>query len=117
MLPKLKPREKEDGTYAKHSFRDDETAKRLTGDGSTNRGDSRSEEATGENTQPPVAFTRGEMVFIKEHGWSGVNNASGVAKVLKSRVDDDGDLLYDVKYIIGRTARGVLAEYVSRHKL
>jgi hypothetical protein len=183
MLPKLKPREKEDGTYAKHSSRDDETAKRLTGDGcmrpksktrkkgdgtyakprgqgpvgfywhkelglwspkgpkhkpspsklqednrassneggsiskesSTNRGDSRSEEATGENTQPPVAFTRGEMVFIKEHGWSGVSNACGVAKVLKAYVDDDGDLVYDVKYIVGDTAKGVLAEYVSFH--
>jgi hypothetical protein len=85
-------------------------------DRSNTRKDRQSEEATKEDTQPPVTFTRGDFVNIEEHGWSGVNNASGVAKVLKSRVDDDGDLLYDVKYVIGHTARGVLAEYVSRHK-
>ena len=150
MRPKSKPREKEDGTYAKprgqgpvgfywhqelglwspkgpkHKPSPSELQAQnrassndggsLSKERSTNRGDSRSEEPTGENTQPPAAFTRGEIVFIQEHGWAGVSNASGVAKVLKSRVDDDGDLLYDVKYIIGRTARGVLAEYVSLHK-
>jgi hypothetical protein len=83
---------------------------------SNNSGDSQSEEAAEKDTQPQVAFTRGSLVFIEEHGWAGVSNASGVAKVLKSRVDDDDGLLYDVKYIIGRTAKGVLAEYVSRNK-
>jgi hypothetical protein len=34
---------------------------------------------------------------------------------LKAYVDDDGDLVYDVKYIVGDTAKGVLAEYVSFH--
>jgi hypothetical protein len=147
--PKSKPREKEDGTYAKpkgpgpvgfywhkefgiwspkgpkhkpspsklqaQNRASSNEGGSLSKERSINRGDSRSEEATGENTQPSAAFTRGDIVFIEEHGWAGVSNASGAATVLKSRVDDEGDLLYDIKYIIGRTARGVLAEYVSLH--
>jgi hypothetical protein len=83
---------------------------------STTHRDSQSEDMSEEDTQPPSGLTRGDVVFIEEHGWKGVNNASGIAHVLESHVDDDGDLLYDVKYIIGGTAaRGVFAEYVSLH--
>jgi hypothetical protein len=67
-------------------------------------------------THPPGGFTKGTLVFIKEHGWAGVNNASGIARVSKSYIDHDGGLLYDVKYIIGDNAKGVLAGYVSLHK-
>jgi hypothetical protein len=82
---------------------------------STAHRDSQSEEMTEEDTQPPSGLTRGDVVFIEEHGWAGVNNASGIAHILESYVDDDGDLLYDVKYVIGSNARGVLAKYVSLH--
>lgn len=57
----------------------------------------------------------GTLVFIQEHGWPGVSNEAGVAKVLSSKIDEEGDLLYDVKYIVGCTKRGILAEFVSRH--
>jgi hypothetical protein len=141
--PKSKPQKKEVGTYVKpngwtpvgfywqpkrkqspHKLQAQKRAslnegRSVSKEKSTTRGDSQSEEATEEDTQPPGSITIGDIVFIEEHGWAGVKNASGIASVLvlESRFDDDGDLLYDVKYIIGGTARGVLAEYVSLHNL
>lgn len=61
-------------------------------------------------------FEVGDMVCVAEHAWATVNNEGGIGKVLKAFIDEDGDMVYDIKYIVGGTARGVLAEFVSRHK-
>jgi hypothetical protein len=57
----------------------------------------------------------GALVRIREHAWSGVNNEEGYGTVLRHRIDDDGDLVYDIKYIIGRTVKNVGCDYVARH--
>jgi len=43
------------------------------------------------------------------------SDESGFAKVLKSYCDEDGDWVYDIKYIIGRKAKGVLAQFVREN--
>jgi hypothetical protein len=60
-------------------------------------------------------LNEGDHVLIKEHAWPGVDNPEGIAVVLKSYIDEDGDRLYDVKYVVGRKKIGILAEFVSRH--
>lgn len=65
---------------------------------------------------PAGGYDKGTIVIIEEHGWSGVNNPEGIAEVLNCSVDEDGDLIYDVKYIVGGRARGVLAEFIGHHK-
>lgn len=60
-------------------------------------------------------FVEGDYVKIDEHAWPGVNNPEGIAKVLKAYTDDDGDQVYDVKYIVGGRKNGVLPEYLSLH--
>ena len=68
------------------------------------------------STAGAVAMRNGTFVSIREHSWVGVNNPAGIAMVLRSDIDDDGDLLYDIKYVIGRDKRsGVLAKYLQEH--
>jgi hypothetical protein len=61
-------------------------------------------------------FKKGDVVYISEHAWSRVNNPAGIATVTKSYIDDDNDQLYDIKYVVGDSRRGVLAKYVSHHE-
>lgn len=60
-------------------------------------------------------FVQGDLVYVDEHAWPGVNNPEGIAKVLIAYVDDDGDLVYDICYIVGGKKKGVLPEYLHRH--
>ena len=60
-------------------------------------------------------FSTGDLVFVTEHGWPGINNPEGVAKVLKAYLDEDGDQVYDLKYVVGPKVNGVLPEYLRRH--
>jgi hypothetical protein len=60
-------------------------------------------------------FAQGDLVFVKEHSWSGVNNPEGVAKVVATYLDEDADRVYDIKYIVGGTSKGVLNDYLSLH--
>ena len=63
-----------------------------------------------------VLYAVGDYVYVTEHGWAGVSNPEGVAKVLKSYIDDDGDRVYDIRYVVGRgKTKGVLSEYLHRH--
>jgi PHD-finger len=63
-------------------------------------------------------FKVGDMVMIQKHSWPGVNNEEGMAKVLNAYVDDVGDQLYDVKYVIGGVKRRqVMAIFLSKIKL
>ena len=65
-------------------------------------------------TEEPV-FGKGNLVSIKEHAWPGVNNPAGIAMVLKAYLDEDGDQLYDIKYIVGGRRKGVFAKFVRPH--
>jgi hypothetical protein len=60
-------------------------------------------------------FAQGDLVFVTEHAWSGVNNPKGVAKVVATYLDEDADRVYDIKYIVGGTRKGVLSDYLSLH--
>ena len=56
-----------------------------------------------------------DMVYVEEHSWSRVNNPEGIAKVVKAYLDDDGDPVYDIRYVVGGKANGVLPEYLTRY--
>jgi hypothetical protein len=73
--------------------------------------DSNSDDGYGVDTVHKV----GSIVFIREHAWPSVNNTEGIAKVTKSYEDEDGDQLYDIKYIVGGVAKGVFAKYVRAY--
>jgi hypothetical protein len=60
-------------------------------------------------------FEKGELVFVEEHAWSGVNNSEGVASITRAYIDEDGDQVYDIKYVVGGSKRGVLPQYLNRH--
>jgi hypothetical protein len=57
----------------------------------------------------------GDTVKVKEHAWPGVNNPEGFAKILKANFDEDGDYVYDIKYIVGGRRKGVLAQFLEPH--
>lgn len=61
-------------------------------------------------------FVEGDFVYVDEHAWSGVNNPEGVAKILKAFTDDEGDTVYDIRYVVGHKSKGVLPEYLRRHE-
>lgn len=61
-------------------------------------------------------FVEGDFVYVDEHAWSGVNNPEGVAKILKAYSDDEGDTVYDIRYVVGHKSKGVLPEYLRRHE-
>ena len=60
-------------------------------------------------------FAEADLVFVDEHAWPGVNNPEGIAEVLKAYIDDDGDQVYDIRYIVGGKRKGVLTEHLRRH--
>jgi hypothetical protein len=59
---------------------------------------------------------KGELVFVQAHSWPGVNCQGGVAFIVESYKDDDGDLCYDVKYTIGGGGKEILAKFVTPHE-
>ena len=61
-------------------------------------------------------FVHGDMVYVREHAWPGVDNPGGIAQVLEAYEDEDEDVLYDIKYIVGGKKKGVLEEYLSPHQ-
>ena len=60
-------------------------------------------------------FADGDFVYVEEHSWARVNNPEGIATVLKAYIDGDGDQVYDIRYVIGGKASGVLPEYLTRY--
>ncbi len=58
-------------------------------------------------------FEKGNLVYVKPHAWPGKNCTGGVGHVVETFMDEDGDRLYCVKYVIGATERDIEAEYVS----
>jgi hypothetical protein len=65
-------------------------------------------------TDSSLVFQLGEIVYVKEHSWSGVNNPAGFCVVLKSYKDENDDLLYDLRYIIDKRSKlGIYSKYVS----
>jgi hypothetical protein len=69
----------------------------------------------GDTDERVEVFSTGDLVYVTEHGWVGVNNPDGVAKVLNAHLDEDGDQVYDLKYVVGPKVNGVLPEYLRRH--
>lgn len=57
----------------------------------------------------------GSLVHIQEHAWSGVNNPEGIARVTGVHMDKEDGRTYDVKYIVGHSAKNVFARYVKPH--
>jgi hypothetical protein len=60
-------------------------------------------------------FMVNDMVYVQEHSWARVNNPEGIANVVKAYIDDDGDQVYDIRYVVGGKANGVLPEYLTRY--
>ena len=60
-------------------------------------------------------FAKDLVVYVEEHAWTGVDNPAGIAKILDSRIDDDGYRVYDIRYVVGGTRKNVEAKYISRH--
>lgn len=55
-----------------------------------------------------------DTTHFEEHGWTNGNVEAGVARVLDSYITTmDGELLYDIKYIVGGKQKGVEAEHVK----
>jgi hypothetical protein len=63
-------------------------------------------------------FGIGELVMLQKHSWPGVDNEEGVGRIVDIKVDEDGDKVYDVKYMCGgSTAREVHEEYIKPYSL
>jgi hypothetical protein len=61
-------------------------------------------------------FETHAIVYITEHAWPGVDNPAGIAKVVSSFLDEDGNRLYNIKYIVGGSHRkNVEQKYIRRH--
>lgn len=69
-----------------------------------------------ESLQLSFQFKKGDTVDVREHGWPGVSNPEGIATILDAYKDEDGDKVYDLKYIVGDKKNGVLEEYLSLHR-
>lgn len=61
-------------------------------------------------------FKKGDIVFVQACAWPGINIQGGVGYIMQSYKDDDGDLCYDVKYIVGVGDKEISAKYVTRHE-
>jgi hypothetical protein len=72
-------------------------------------------ESSDDEIAPQQVHKVGSLVFIREHAWSGVNNPEGIARVTGVRMDEEDGRLYDVKYIVGRSSKGVFARYITPH--
>ena len=75
----------------------------------------KSEEEDDSQETTSLRFEKGSIVMIHEHAWAGVNNPGGIAEILAAYHDDDGDAVYDVKYVIGGRKKGVMQKYVVPH--
>jgi hypothetical protein len=62
-----------------------------------------------------TVLTIGQMVAVEEHGWARVATPSGVGWIRDTRIDEDGNRVYDIKYVVGRTYRNILAEFIRPH--
>jgi hypothetical protein len=61
-------------------------------------------------------FSIGDLVMMEQHSWPGVNHESGFGKIVDIKIDDEGEKVYDVKYICGRaTAKNVYEKYITPH--
>ncbi|GAX14628.1 hypothetical protein FisN_6Lh412 [Fistulifera solaris] len=72
-------------------------------------------ESSDDEIVPQQIHNVGSLVFIREHAWSGVNNPEGIARVTGVRMDEEDGRVYDVKYIVGRSSKGVFARYITPH--
>jgi hypothetical protein len=62
-------------------------------------------------------FEKGDIVAVAERVWPGSNKLGGIGKVIDSRLSDEGTLLYDIQYFIGKEKDiNVEEEYVEPHE-
>ena len=59
-----------------------------------------------------LTFGKGDLIFVEHHAWPGWNCEGGIGQVSKSYLDEEGDRVYDIKYVVGRSERGISAEFV-----
>jgi hypothetical protein len=60
-----------------------------------------------------VIFEKGDMVFVESHAWPNRNVLGGIAHIVESYRDGDGNWFYNVKYVIGGSDKGIDAEFVG----
>jgi hypothetical protein len=61
-------------------------------------------------------LTPGTRVNVEAHSWPRKSCFGGVGYVTSTFVDEDGDRLYNVKYVLGGSDKNIEAEYVSLHE-
>ena len=68
------------------------------------------------NAPKEPRFKKGDFVLVEEHAWEGVNNEGGFARILKAYEDEEEDIVYDIKYIVGGyKKKAVMEEYLEPH--
>jgi hypothetical protein len=61
-------------------------------------------------------FKEGDLVDVKPHAWPGVNNNGGIGYIVAMTVDEDGDRLYDVKYVAANfKEKEILEQFINLH--
>lgn len=70
--------------------------------------------AVGSSRSKP-RFGKGDIVYVQEHAWPTVDNPGGIAAIVVAGVDEDGDALYSIKYIVGGRRHGVYEQYLTPH--
>jgi hypothetical protein len=61
-------------------------------------------------------FQVGTVVSVQDRTWPGRNDVGGVARIINVQANDDGDITYDVKYILeSRREKFVDEQYIMKH--
>eukprot|EP00525_Craspedostauros_australis_P009064 CAMPEP_0198120930 /NCGR_PEP_ID=MMETSP1442-20131203/30719_1 /TAXON_ID= /ORGANISM="Craspedostauros australis, Strain CCMP3328" /LENGTH=131 /DNA_ID=CAMNT_0043779665 /DNA_START=80 /DNA_END=475 /DNA_ORIENTATION=+ len=60
-------------------------------------------------------FANGDLVMVKNHAWAGKDVNGGIAHIIKVTVRGDGDAVYDARYVVGGTDRGIDEHYIDKH--
>jgi hypothetical protein len=69
----------------------------------------------GKEQNEVTLFGVNDLVFVREHAWARVNHPEGIAKILKAYKDGSGNHVYDVRYVVGGRANGVLPKFLVPH--
>jgi hypothetical protein len=73
-------------------------------------------EAVDGSTDRKEVYEDDAIVYVREHAWPGVDNPAGIAKIMNSRVGENNDRVYDIKYVVGGMRRyDVDSEYIRQH--
>lgn len=65
--------------------------------------------------EEPKILPVGTLVKVAERVWIGCNKAGGIGTVNDYTHDEEGSVLYDVKYVLGGRERGIHCRWVVAH--